>query len=157
MSELSWQWARLADLTAEQCFAICAARQAVFVVEQRCAYADLDLFDENAAHLIAWSEQRVAAYLRVLAPGTKFDEPSLGRILTASSHRGTGLGRELVMRGVQYVQDSYPNHSIRISAQQHLGAFYESCGFSVASSPYDEDGIPHVEMLLMIRADTKST
>jgi ElaA protein len=85
----------------------------------------------------------------VLAPGTRFDEPSLGRILTATSHRGVGLGRELVMRGLQYVRATYPNHSIRISAQEHLSSFYQSCGFSVASSPYDEDGIPHVEMLAL--------
>ena len=157
MSQLTWQWAQLAELTAEQCFSICAARQAVFVVEQRCAYTDLDAFDAQAEHLIAWHGQRVAAYLRALGPATRFDEPSLGRILTASSHRGIGLGRELVMRGLRHVRDQYPNHSVRISAQQHLSAFYESCGFSVASPAYDEDGIPHVEMLLKIRPDTKST
>jgi ElaA protein len=147
MNELTWQWAHLTELSAKQCFSIFEARQAVFIVEQRCAYPDLDEFDAHAAHLIGWSGQHVAAYLRVLAPGTRFDEASLGRILTASSHRGLGLGRELVMHGVKYVRARYPQHSIRISAQQHLSAFYESCGFSVASSPYDEDGIPHVEMV----------
>jgi ElaA protein len=64
MNELTWQWAQLAELTAEQCFGVCAARQAVFVVEQRCAYPDLDLFDEHAMHLIGWTGHRVAAYLR---------------------------------------------------------------------------------------------
>jgi ElaA protein len=147
MSEFAWQWARLSELTAEQCFSLCAVRQAVFVVEQRCAYQDLDIFDQEATHLIVWDAQNVAGYLRVLAPSTRFHEPSLGRILTASSHRGTGLGRELVMRGMDYVRLHYPNEPIRISAQQHLSAFYSSCGFTLASEPYDEDGIPHVEML----------
>jgi ElaA protein len=148
MNQLTWQWAKLSELTVQQWFSISAARQAVFIVEQRCAYADLDEFDMQASHLIAWSDQGVAAYLRALAPNTRFAEPSLGRILTASSHRGIGLGREIVMRGLEPVREKYRNHSIRISAQQHLSAFYASCGFAVASEPYDEDGIPHVEMLL---------
>ena len=37
--------------------------------------------------------------------------------------------------------------AIRIGAQAHLERFYGEAGFIRASAPYDEDGIPHIEML----------
>jgi ElaA protein len=144
---MRWQWCTLAELDAAQLHTLFAAREAVFVVEQQCAYQELDELDLEAAHLIGWQGTRVAAYLRVLAPGVKFVEPSMGRVLTSKAHRGTGLGRELVHRGLQYVDDEYPDTALRISAQLYLERFYHSFGFVTASEPYPEDGIPHIEML----------
>ncbi len=43
---------------------------------------------------------RLAAYLRVLDPGRKFAEPSIGRVLTVPPHRGTGLGRVVMREGI---------------------------------------------------------
>ena len=92
---LSWQWCRLDELSAEQLYAVLAARVAIFIVEQNCAYQDLDGLDIDAEHLIAWSGADLAGYLRVLAPGTRFADPSIGRIITTKAFRGSGLGREL--------------------------------------------------------------
>ncbi|HJY36207.1 MAG TPA: GNAT family N-acetyltransferase, partial [Steroidobacteraceae bacterium] len=97
--DLKWQWCRLGELSAEQLYAVLAARVAIFVVEQNCAYQDLDGLDGDAEHLIAWSGTEVAGYLRVLAPGTRFADPSIGRIITTQPFRGSGLGRELVAKG----------------------------------------------------------
>lgn len=144
---MRWQWCRLAELGAAQLHTLFAAREAVFVVEQQCAYQELDELDLDAAHLIGWQDTRVAAYLRVLAPGVKFAEPSMGRILTSRAHRGSGLGRELVQRGLRYVDANYPGRALRISAQLYLERFYLAFGFVTASEPYPEDGIPHIEML----------
>jgi ElaA protein len=143
-----WQWCTLRELSAERWNAVAVARQAVFIVEQECAYADLDGLDTNAEHLIVWSASDVAGYLRLLAPGTRFAEPSLGRILTTHAFRGTGLGRELVVKGLQRARERYKGQTLRISAQAYLEKFYASFGFVVDSEPYLEDGIPHVEMVL---------
>jgi ElaA protein len=143
-----WQWCTLRELSAERWNAVATARQAVFIVEQTCAYADLDGLDLNAEHLIVWCGNDVAGYLRLIGPGTRFAEPSLGRILTTHAFRGTGLGRELVVKGLQRARERYKGQTLRISAQAYLEKFYASFGFVVASESYLEDGIPHVEMLL---------
>jgi ElaA protein len=146
---IDWQWCRLDDLPARQLYAVVAARIAVFVVEQNCPYQDLDGLDFRATHLIGWERARaeVAAYLRVLEPGTRFAEPSIGRVLTTSAFRGAGLGRELTARGLDYIEKSYPGAGVRISAQEYLERFYRSFGFETVSERYMEDDIPHVEML----------
>lgn len=143
---IEWQWRRYGELTSSEIYVIFAARQAVFVVEQNSVYLDMDGKDLDAWHLIAWSGKEVAAYLRLLAPGVSYPEPSLGRILTTKIGRGSGLGRELVARGLQRMHDLYPTLPIRIGAQAHLQKFYGSFGFVPASEPYIEDGIPHIEM-----------
>jgi ElaA protein len=146
--DLRWQWCRLGELSAEQVYAVLAARVAIFVVEQNCAYQELDGLDADAEHLIAWSGTQVAGYLRVLGPGTRFDDPSIGRIITAQPFRGTGLGRDLVAKGIEHTRLRYPGQPVRISAQKYLEKFYRDFGFVTVSEPYLEDDIPHVEMLL---------
>jgi ElaA protein len=146
--DLRWQWCRLGELSAEQVYAVLAARVAIFVVEQNCAYQDLDGLDADAEHLIAWSGTQVAGYLRVLAPGTRFDDPSIGRIITTKPFRGSGLGRDLVAKGLERTRLRYPGQPVRISAQQYLEKFYRDFGFVAVSEPYLEDDIPHLEMVL---------
>jgi ElaA protein len=147
-SDIRWQWCRLGELSAAQLYAVLAARVAVFVVEQNCAYQELDGLDADAEHLIAWSGAEVAGYLRVLAPGTRFADPSIGRIITSKPFRGSGLGRELVAKGIARARERYPGKPLRMSAQAYLQKFYREFGFETASEPYLEDDIPHVEMVL---------
>ena len=145
---LHWQWRSYAELSPLEIHSIFAARQTVFVIEQASLYLDIDGKDLQALHLAAWSGDQLAAYLRLLAPGVSYpDEPSLGRILTTKPARGSGIGRELVARGLEKMHELYPTHPIRIGAQAHLHKFYGSFGFVQSSEPYDEDGIMHIEML----------
>ncbi len=147
-SALAWRASDFAGLSGDELYAILAARVAVFVVEQDCPYPELDGLDQSAHHLWATdSAGRVAAYARITAPGTRFAEPSIGRVLTAMEHRGTGLGRDLMERAIDLAERLYPGAELRISAQQHLDRFYASLGFGFVRGPYPEDGIPHVEML----------
>jgi ElaA protein len=149
---LRWQWSRLPELAAAELYAVLAARQQVFTVEQRCAFQDADGLDFHAWHLLAWTGSGeppvLAAYLRVLDPGCKFAEPSIGRVLTVPAYRAVGLGRVLMGEGVARTRQLWPGLPIRIAAQQRLEAFYASLGFRTASAPYDEDGIAHVDMLI---------
>jgi len=151
MTTPRWQWSRFADLGVDALYALLAARQQVFALEQQCAFLDADGFDRHAWHLIAWDDSNgdpdLAAYLRVLDPGHKFAEPSIGRVLTLAPHRGTGMGRMLMREGIARTRQAWPGRAIRIAAQQRLEAFYESFAFRCVSAPYDEDGIPHVDML----------
>jgi ElaA protein len=141
--ELTWHVREFADLAVGELYAILALRQRVFVVEQNCAYLDADGVDAASRHLWAERGGEVAAYLRIVPAGVKFAELSLGRVITAPEARGAGLGRELMKRGIA-AAGPVP---IRIGAQAHLEKFYGELGFVRASDVYDEDGIPHIEMV----------
>ena len=149
---LRWQWSRLPELTAHELYAALAARQQVFTVEQHCAFQDADGHDAYAWHLLAWTDDRatpvLAAYLRVLDPGRKYVEPSIGRVLTVPPHRKIGLGRVLMVEGLARTGRAWPRRPVRIAAQQRLEAFYAEFGFRSVSAPYEEDGILHVDMLV---------
>jgi ElaA protein len=151
---ITWQWNGFADLTVAQLYAMLALRQEVFVLEQTCLYPDIDGLDPGAYHLLGWrhddddGKPALVAHLRCLAPGAKYTEMSIGRVVTSPAARGSGLGRELVAQGIALAQELHPGHAIRIGAQAHLAQFYGSFGFVTVSAPYDEDGIMHVDMLL---------
>jgi ElaA protein len=148
---IEWQWRSFADLTTTELYEVLAQRQQVFVLEQQCLYNDFDGLDQQAHHLLGWrgagAGRELAAYLRCLAPGAKYAEMSLGRVLTTSAARGTGAGRELLARGIELAERQHPGQRIRIGAQAHLERFYGSFGFRTISAPYDEDGILHLDML----------
>ena len=149
--EIEWQWSSYEDLSKEDLYAILARRQEVFIIEQQCIYPDLDGIDRQAFHLLGWGrhdgERQLLAYLRCVFPGVKYPEVSLGRVLSAASARGTGIGRALLEQGIRHAEQQFPDLRIRISAQLYLEKFYRSFGFASTSEPYDEDGIPHIEML----------
>jgi ElaA protein len=146
--KIKWQCASFEELSGKQIYLILQARNEVFAVEQNCVYRDMDNIDFTALHLIAWADDgNLAAYLRITAPHTDYREPSLGRVLTSKAFRGKGLGRQLMLEGLKYLNAHYPGQASRINAQVYLREFYRSFGFEAVSDEYLEDGIPHIEML----------
>ncbi len=143
-----WRWQKIAQLSGSEVYEILALRQQVFVLEQTCLYADIDHKDQQCFHLSGWQGEKLHGYLRVVPPGLVYSEVALGRILTAETTRGSGLGKQLLSRALDEVSLLYPGQSIRILAQFYLQKFYAGFGFKTVSEPYDEDGIPHIEMLL---------
>ena len=146
---LTWRCVPLDALAPRELQAIHRARQRVFTVEQQGAFLDADDHDEVAHHLAAWlaGEPEPVAYARLLPPGDKYDEASIGRVLTSVAMRGRGIGRELMARALARVDALWPRAGVRISAQTRLEAFYASFGFVAVGAPYLEAGIDHTEML----------
>jgi ElaA protein len=149
IASLNWRFTRLADLSPLDLDRIYRARQEVFILEQDCVYLDADGYDELSWHLAAWSPEHTVplAYARLVDPGHKYAEPSIGRVLTTTAGRGTGLGRELLRRMLEQADRLYPGQGVRISAQSHLQPYYGAQGFVSIGEDYLEDGIPHREML----------
>ena len=147
--DLEWRLCSFEKLRPIELARIYRARQQVFVIEQDCAYLDADALDELSHHLAAWSPQHAVplAYARLVGPGAKYAEPSIGRVITTAVARGRGLGRELVRRMIAHSAALHPGQAIRISAQERLARFYADFGFVAVGEPYLEDGIPHLEML----------
>ncbi len=147
-----WQCAALAALTAPQLHAMWQLRQQVFVVEQMCPYPDIDGRDPDCLHLLAEDDAGLLATLRVVPPNKlpphlhERGDASIGRVCTALRARGSGIGRELVQRGLQELARAHPGIDCVIGAQAYLRRFYESFGFVVFDDPYLEDGIPHFHM-----------
>lgn len=141
-----WLTTSFADITSEDLYAALQLRQQVFVVEQDCVYLDLDGADSQAIHMLCKQGSTILAYQRCLAPGLKYPESSLGRVVVCQAMRGQQLGRELARRGIEHNLQRWPEHDICISAQAHLQAFYGSVGFVAEGEEYLEDGIPHRKM-----------
>ena len=128
-------------------YAILALRSEVFVVEQNCAYQDLDGKDQGS-HWV-WAEDEwgvVHATARILPPGVSYTEVSIGRVCTSLTARRTGLGRELMTVCLNEISEKYSNAEVVISAQTYLEKFYNEFGFISEGEGYEEDGIPHIKM-----------
>lgn len=144
---LSFKWNRLESFTALEMYAVIQAREAVFVVEQQCAYQEADGADAHSWHMRLLADGEFAAYARVVEPGIKYPEPSIGRVMTLAKFRPLKLGRALVAEAIAFTEARYPGSGIRIGAQAHLQKFYGSLGFQPVGEVYDDDGIDHIEML----------
>jgi ElaA protein len=149
---VSWRFAHFDELSPREVHDLYQARIAVFVIEQECPFQDVDGADPECWHLLGRREDRLVAYSRLVPPGVKYTEPSIGRILTTDGVRGTGTGRTLVRESLARAEGLWPGRAIRIGAQHRLERFYRDFGFVPASDPYVEDGILHVEMLREGRA-----
>lgn len=151
--KLDWQALAWRDVGRDALYDLLALRARVFVLEQG-PYLDPDGLDAHSHHLLGRLAEpqaglpagELVAYLRVVAPGAKYAEPSIGRVVNRAELRGSGLGRELVARGVALCEAVHPGQPIRISAQAHLARFYGGFGFQPVGEPYLEDHIPHIEM-----------
>ena len=147
-SPVHWHWSRFQSLSLDDLYDALALRSAVFSVEQACAYLDPDGVDRSSSHLLGRDVAGVLhGYMRVVDPGVKYAEPSIGRVVTSPALRGTGLGRKLFAEGLSRCTAAWPGQGIRISAQAHLDRFYASFGFEPVGAIYLEDNIPHLEML----------
>jgi ElaA protein len=144
---MDWRFAPFAELTPREIHDLYQVRAAAFIVEQDCVFQDVDGVDPECWHLLGSRAGILVAYCRLLPAGAKFAEPSIGRVVTTQAVRGSGMGRELMLEALRRADKLWPGRAIRIGAQQHLERFYTDLGFAVASQPYDEDGILHIEML----------
>ena len=105
-----------------------------------------------ALHLFASTiesnnQQQVIAYARLLSPGISYAQASIGRVVTAFSHRNIGLGKTLMQKSIEQTLLHFGNDAIKISAQLYLKNFYETLGFVALGTDYLEDDIPHIAMI----------
>lgn len=134
-----------ADLSPYELYEIMQARNEVFIVEQNCVYQDIDGYDEKSIHVVIPFNSKLGAYCRIIMPGIKYPEWSIGRVLTAQHARGKKLAHKLAAAALDAIAQR-GGGNCRISAQAHLQKFYESHGFVRIGDEYLEDNIPHIEM-----------
>jgi ElaA protein len=130
------------DLDTTTLYGILKLRADVFVVEQNCAYGDLDGRDTEPGtrHLWVTRGDEIRAYLRILDDG---DAERIGRVVTAPDARGAGLAGHLVDHALTIIG----NRPSVLDAQAYLVRFYAKYGYRQTGPEYLEDGIPHVPMI----------
>jgi len=133
----------------DELYSILRLRSEVFVVEQNCVFLDMDNKDQKCHHVMGWRDGELLGYTRVIGPGISYVESSIGRVVTSRAARGLGIGRELMLKSIETLYVLHGKQPIRIGAQCYLTKFYESLGFVQKGEIYLEDGINHIEMLLI--------
>lgn len=147
-SPVRWDLVPFSKLTVDELYELLRLRQLVFSVEQKCAYLDCDGKDRKALHLLGRDPSgRLLGYARLLPSDVSYPEPSIGRVVSHPEARGTGIGKDLMRQAIAHCREAFGATAIRIGAQLYLKRFYEEQGFAVSGPEYDEDGIPHIEML----------
>jgi ElaA protein len=149
--DLQWRCLPFGALRPHTLYALLRLRAEVFVVEQACAFQDMDDVDPACLHLLGESAgstgAQLLAYARLVPAGLKYLEASIGRVVTAPALRGSGLGHALMQEAVRQLHQLWGPQAIRIGAQAHLQAFYREHGFESDGPMYLEDDIEHIEMV----------
>ncbi|MBC6605232.1 GNAT family N-acetyltransferase [Hymenobacter sp. BT188] len=144
---LSWTCKQFNDLSLTELYELLQLRSEVFVVEQACAFQDIDGQDMAAYHLLGHTpDGKLAAYARLFDAGISYEEVSIGRVIVAPEFRRFGLGQELMRQAITHCERYFAPQPIKIGAQQYLERFYGSFGFVQCGEMYLEDGIPHIPM-----------
>ena len=132
----------LADLDPLTLYRILRLRAEVFVVEQDCAYLDMDGRDAEPTARQLWiaEGEEILATLRLLQDSD--GALRIGRVATAVRARGRGLAAELMNRALELAG---PAETV-LEAQSYLTEWYGRFGFKVSGPDYVEDGIPHTPM-----------
>lgn len=141
------QWSAFDDLSARDVHDLLKLRQDVFMLEQECLFPEIDGKDPATDHYLLRDLDTGALAGAIRFFSANNDEVRIGRVVVAQSHRGLGLGRDLMLAGMARARDVAPNATIHLSAQAHLEKFYQSLGFSTNSAVYLEDDIPHIDMI----------
>ena len=142
-----WICSSFDELSVHQLYDSLRLRSEVFVVEQNCVFLDADNNDQKCHHLLGYRDSKLVACTRLVPPDLIYEQASIGRVVTSSSVRSTGIGKELMEKSIKEVYRLFGQQPIKIGAQLYLKRFYGSFGFEQISDVYLEDGIEHIYML----------
>lgn len=153
MPDIRWLSRSFDDLSTRELYQLMKLRVDVFVVEQRCVYAELDDMDTQPStlHLLGTTDEQIIAYARLIGPGARWPDGRsagirIGRVVIKEAYRGQGIARLMMQQLLEYAGECWPGQPVALSAQSAVTAFYHSLGFRSVSKEYLEDGIPHIDM-----------
>ena len=132
------QAASFYELSVDRLYDILRVRVEVFVVEQECAYSEIDNLDAQATHFWIDDATGIATYLRLIREENCC---RIGRVVTRADVRSKGLSKELIEHVMRISEGPWV-----LSAQSYLRDWYINLGFSQTGPEFLEDGIPHIPM-----------
>src|SRR5689334_21596154 len=113
---IKWTCKPFGKLSAYELYDIIRLRNEVFVVEQNCVFQDADNKDQHCYHLCGWKNELLIAYVRLVPPKISYEEPSIGRVVTAPLERRTGSGCLLMQKAIIECFKIFGKQNIRIGA-----------------------------------------
>lgn len=144
---ITWTTKEFNALTARELHDLLRLRIDIFVVEQRCAYAEADGRDPDAIHVLGRGpEGALVAYARVLPPDND-GLARVGRVVVRADLRGKGIAHALMDEVLTTLKAAHGSRRSKLSAQAPLQGYYARHGYRAVSAEYDWDGIPHVDMV----------
>jgi ElaA protein len=147
-TNLRWVTKAFAELTVDELYDVLRLRSEVFVVEQKCIFLDIDNNDRKAFHTIGFIGDEVVATTRLFEKDIMYDGyQSIGRVVSASKHRGLGIGKALMQYSISECERLFGKGPIKIGAQLYLKKFYSEQGFEQSGDVYLEDDIDHIPMI----------
>ena len=135
------------QLSTKELYQMLQLRSEVFVVEQNCAYQDVDDKDQKALHVLGIKNKKIVAYTRIFRPGDYFHNTSIGRVVVKKEERKHGFGKDIMLASLKAIKVEIGIVKVELSAQVYLKRFYNDLGFTEIGEEYLEDGIPHIRML----------
>lgn len=119
-------------------------RKQVFIIEQNIPEEDeWDDQDMISDHFVVYDQDQPIATARLL------QNNSVGRVAVLKTYRGQGIGRMIMLEIIRQAHQQ-DRTFLQLSSQVHAISFYEKLGFSIQGNAYDECGIPHIKMQLVI-------
>ena len=119
-------------------------RGQVFRDEQKVpSHIEQDGKDEGATHFLLTRETVPLGCGRMLADG------KIGRMAVLQQYRGQGLGRQLLDFMVEQARHQGMKR-LYLHAQTHALEFYLGAGFAAFGDEFEEAGIPHAAMELLV-------
>lgn len=119
-------------------------RKQVFIIEQNIPedeeWDDQDMISD---HFVVYDQDQPIATARLL------QNNSVGRVAVLKAYRGQGIGRMIMLEIIRQAHQQ-DRKFLQLSSQVHAISFYEKLGFSIQGDAYDECGIPHIKMQLVI-------
>ena len=145
---ITWHCKSFDELSVKEFHDIISLRISVFVVEQKCAFQELDGFDLASLHVFGTNEKNeIISVARLIPENVIYKEASIGRVSTRLDYRRVGLGRPLMDFSMKKLYESFGNVPIKIMAQKYLEKFYMEYGFAPVGDDFIEDDIVHVYMI----------
>jgi predicted GNAT family N-acyltransferase len=123
-------------------------RREVFILEQRVPEnLEIDEFDPLAFHVLAYFDNSCIGTARLHINNEGFGQ--IGRMAVLPSFRNKGLGSQIMGVLIEITQ-SKGISSLILHAQVSAIPFYEKLGFIANGPIYDEAGIPHRNMMMVL-------
>ena len=140
-----WFRKKLTELNPIEFYQILKLRIDIFMVEQERIYHELDAKDLEAVHVFHTNKDgEIEAYARVFEEG---EHLVFGRVVTAKSSRGQGLGGKLIREILQLCSEKWAGKEIKIEAQEQVVGLYKKYGFEEVGRSFIFESTPHVTMV----------
>lgn len=142
---MEWKVKTFGQISRDELWAIYFARVQTFVVEQKRPYQEVDTVDHDALHIWAEEDGQLLAYARVFHGE---DHTTFGRVLTTPAARGKGLGKQLIHKVLEEIDEHFDHPHIEINSQADKEGFYAKFGFQAVGDVYTFHQTPHIKMIL---------